>query len=139
MVFGVEDARLNRTSFIRTSFFVNLEGEKGYNDDHRDDITDFSPISIRGFQECDKILKFGWQSMQKKDSQWISNVTSVQAESNPVDDETDEDEDNESSKGPSNAGAFSSLETAMECCPTQENLRPCSEKMKMYNGTTKNK
>ncbi|GFX36050.1 uncharacterized protein TNCV_4215721 [Trichonephila clavipes] len=46
----------------------------------------------------------------------------------PVDDETDEDEDdnNESSKGPSNAGTFSALETAMEwyeqqleCCPTQ--------------------
>ncbi|GFU60613.1 uncharacterized protein TNCV_1730211 [Trichonephila clavipes] len=55
-------------------------------------------------------------------------VTSVQAESNPVDDETDEDEDNnfESSKGPSNAVSFSALETAMEwyeqqseCCPTQ--------------------
>ncbi|GFX96160.1 uncharacterized protein TNCV_2290491 [Trichonephila clavipes] len=55
-------------------------------------------------------------------------VTSVQAESDPVDDETDENEDNnnESSKGPSNAGAFSALETAMEwygqqsdCCPTQ--------------------
>ncbi|GFV25333.1 hypothetical protein TNCV_1146041 [Trichonephila clavipes] len=55
-------------------------------------------------------------------------VTSVQAESDPVDDETDEDEDNnnESSKRPSNAGAFSALGTAMEwygqqsdCCPTQ--------------------
>ncbi|GFW36473.1 uncharacterized protein TNCV_1344341 [Trichonephila clavipes] len=55
-------------------------------------------------------------------------VTSVQAESDPVDDETDEDKDNnnESSKGLSNAGAFSVLETAMEwyeqqseCCPTQ--------------------
>ncbi|GFS81285.1 uncharacterized protein TNCV_1224841 [Trichonephila clavipes] len=56
-------------------------------------------------------------------------VTSVQEESDPVDDETDEDEDNnnnESSKGPSNADAFSALETAMqwhakqsECCPTQ--------------------
>ncbi|GFT57226.1 hypothetical protein TNCV_1692321 [Trichonephila clavipes] len=43
-------------------------------------------------------------------------VTSVQAESDPVDNEMDEDEDNnnESSKGPSNAGAFSALETAME-------------------------
>ncbi|GFS55111.1 hypothetical protein TNCV_2441811 [Trichonephila clavipes] len=41
-------------------------------------------------------------------------VTSMQAESN--DHETDEDEDNnnESSKGPSNAGTFSALETAME-------------------------
>ncbi|GFU83839.1 uncharacterized protein TNCV_1695091 [Trichonephila clavipes] len=55
-------------------------------------------------------------------------VTSVQAESDHVDDEMDEDEDhnNESSKGPSNAGAFSALKTAMEwyeqqseCCPTQ--------------------
>ncbi|GFV65570.1 uncharacterized protein TNCV_778561 [Trichonephila clavipes] len=56
-------------------------------------------------------------------------VTSVQEESDPVDDETEEDEDNnsnENSKGPSNAVAFSALETAMEwyeqqseCCPTQ--------------------
>ncbi|GFX26023.1 hypothetical protein TNCV_2273641 [Trichonephila clavipes] len=44
-------------------------------------------------------------------------VTSEQEESDPVDDETDEDEDNnskESSKGPSNADAFSALETTME-------------------------
>ncbi|GFT55545.1 uncharacterized protein TNCV_3320591 [Trichonephila clavipes] len=57
------------------------------------------------------------------------NVTSVLEESDPVDDETGEDEDNNSngnSKGPSNADAFSALETAMEwyeesseCCPTQ--------------------
>ncbi|GFW40539.1 uncharacterized protein TNCV_4823781 [Trichonephila clavipes] len=56
-------------------------------------------------------------------------VTSVQEESDPVDDETDEDVDNnnnESSKGPLKADAFSALETAMEgyeqqseCCPTQ--------------------
>ncbi|GFX48551.1 uncharacterized protein TNCV_584491 [Trichonephila clavipes] len=55
-------------------------------------------------------------------------VTSVQAEFDPVGDETDEDEDrnSESSKGPSNACTFSALETAMEwyeqqseCCPTQ--------------------
>ncbi|GFT12894.1 uncharacterized protein TNCV_5095941 [Trichonephila clavipes] len=53
-------------------------------------------------------------------------VTSVQ-ESDPVDDKTDEDEDyNESSKDPSNAHAFSALETALEwyeqqseCCPIQ--------------------
>ncbi|GFS95325.1 hypothetical protein TNCV_2631291 [Trichonephila clavipes] len=43
-------------------------------------------------------------------------MTSVQAESDPVDDETDGDEDinNGSSKGSSNAGVFSLLETAME-------------------------
>ncbi|GFX80983.1 uncharacterized protein TNCV_1909761 [Trichonephila clavipes] len=55
-------------------------------------------------------------------------VTSVQAESEPVDDVTNEDEDNNnvSSKCPSNAGTFSALETAAEwyeqqseCCPTQ--------------------
>ncbi|GFW82788.1 uncharacterized protein TNCV_3493581 [Trichonephila clavipes] len=44
-------------------------------------------------------------------------LTYVQEESDPVDDETDENENknrNESSKGPSNADAFSALETAME-------------------------
>ncbi|GFS47904.1 hypothetical protein TNCV_3598781 [Trichonephila clavipes] len=54
-------------------------------------------------------------------------VTFVQEESDTVDDETDEDEDNsESSKGPSNVDMFSALEIAMEwfeqqseCCPTQ--------------------
>ncbi|GFW17897.1 uncharacterized protein TNCV_1134971 [Trichonephila clavipes] len=56
-------------------------------------------------------------------------VTSMQEEPDPVDDEADENEDNnnnESSKGPSNADAFSALETAMEwyeqqseCCPSQ--------------------
>ncbi|GFV59293.1 uncharacterized protein TNCV_2340341 [Trichonephila clavipes] len=70
-------------------------------------------------------------------------VTSVQEESDPVDDKTDKDENNknESSKGPSNADAFSALETAMdwceqqsECCPTQllllKRIRSCSEKNK---------
>ncbi|GFX90478.1 uncharacterized protein TNCV_2073561 [Trichonephila clavipes] len=56
-------------------------------------------------------------------------LTSVQAESDPVDDETDEDErnnNNKSGKDASNADAFSLLGTAMECyeqqsecCPTQ--------------------
>ncbi|GFU63276.1 hypothetical protein TNCV_4916051, partial [Trichonephila clavipes] len=47
-------------------------------------------------------------------------------ESDHVGDETDENEYNESSKGPSNTDAFSALETAMdryeqqsECFPTQ--------------------
>ncbi|GFU23489.1 hypothetical protein TNCV_4963741 [Trichonephila clavipes] len=42
----------------------------------------------------------------------------VVKESDPVDDENDEDEDNNnngSSKDPSNAEAFSALETAIEC------------------------
>ncbi|GFV35119.1 uncharacterized protein TNCV_1853361 [Trichonephila clavipes] len=67
-------------------------------------------------------------------------VTSVKEESDPVDDETDEGEDNnESCKGPSNADAFSALETAMqryerqsECFPTQslllKKIRDCSKK-----------
>ncbi|GFT00525.1 uncharacterized protein TNCV_140851 [Trichonephila clavipes] len=56
-------------------------------------------------------------------------VTFMQKESDPVNDKTVEDEgnnNNESIKGPSNADAFSALETAMEwneqrseCCPTQ--------------------
>ncbi|PRD26600.1 UNVERIFIED_CONTAM: Potassium voltage-gated channel subfamily KQT member 1 [Trichonephila clavipes] len=56
-------------------------------------------------------------------------VTSVQEESDPVDDEMDEDEDNynnENSKGPSNA----------DCCPTQllalkRVKSPCSKKTKI--------
>ncbi|GFT11884.1 hypothetical protein TNCV_1923921 [Trichonephila clavipes] len=41
-------------------------------------------------------------------------VTSVQEKFDHVDDETDEDEDNiENSKSPSNADAFSALETAL--------------------------
>ncbi|GFY21497.1 hypothetical protein TNCV_1166451 [Trichonephila clavipes] len=62
--------------------------------------------------------------------------------------ETDEDEENynESSKGPSNADSFAALETAMEwyelsysTTAAQENRRPCIEKTKMDNGTAKNK
>ncbi|GFT14805.1 uncharacterized protein TNCV_3482781 [Trichonephila clavipes] len=77
-------------------------------------------------------------------------VTSVQEVSDPVDDETYEDDDNnnnESSKGPSNADAFSALEIAMEwyeqqseCCPTQlllsresETLQPKSEGVQWWN------
>ncbi|GFV18216.1 uncharacterized protein TNCV_170191 [Trichonephila clavipes] len=72
-------------------------------------------------------------------------VTSVQKESDPVDDEMDEDEDinTESSKGPSNADAFSALETAMEwygqqseCYPTQQlllkRIRDLAAKKRMF-------
>ncbi|GFW40026.1 uncharacterized protein TNCV_5117091 [Trichonephila clavipes] len=43
-------------------------------------------------------------------------VTSIQAESDPVDEETDKDEDNnnESRKDPLNAGVISTLEIAMK-------------------------
>ncbi|GFW15969.1 uncharacterized protein TNCV_4432421 [Trichonephila clavipes] len=84
--------------------------------------------------------------MQKTGFQMLNDdeiVASVQEESNPVDDETDEDEgiNNESSKDPSNADTFSAVETAMEwyeqqseCCLTQllllKRIRSCSEKTK---------
>ncbi|GFX43021.1 uncharacterized protein TNCV_436371 [Trichonephila clavipes] len=63
--------------------------------------------------------KPGWHAMQKTEFQMLNDdeiVTSMQEEFDPVDDEMDEDEDknNENSKGPSNADAFSTLETAME-------------------------
>ncbi|GFW67101.1 sperm-associated antigen 1 [Trichonephila clavipes] len=77
-------------------------------------------------------------------------VTSEQAESNPVYDETDEDENNnnESSKGPSNADSFSALGTAMEwyeqqsgCCG-EEGIYPhlikfCEEKLKELDPNNK--
>ncbi|GFS49864.1 putative ankyrin repeat protein FPV244 [Trichonephila clavipes] len=62
----------------------------------------------------------------KRSAEEIQDATSKYCESDPIDDETDEDENNESSKDPSNADAFSALETAMEwykqqpkCFPTQ--------------------
>ncbi|GFV51355.1 hypothetical protein TNCV_4687181 [Trichonephila clavipes] len=108
------------------------EGEKDFNDDHREEIADFVQ-SIPGFQECDEVDVETWMTCDAEDCgfQMLNDdeiVTSVQEESDPVDDKMDEDEDNsnESSKGPSNADAFSALETAMEwykqqseCCPTQ--------------------
>ncbi|GFX63105.1 hypothetical protein TNCV_1859371 [Trichonephila clavipes] len=65
---------------------------------------------IKGFQECDA------EDCEFKILNVDEIATSVQEESDPVDEEIDEDEDNnkESSKGPSNADAFYALETAME-------------------------
>ncbi|GFX11584.1 uncharacterized protein TNCV_5141591 [Trichonephila clavipes] len=80
--------------------------------------------AFRGFQEYNEDIETrmacdaedcGFQMLNDNYS-----ATSVQEESDPVDDETDEEEDNnnnESSNGPSNADAFSALETAMECIP----------------------
>ncbi|GFX21627.1 uncharacterized protein TNCV_1400411 [Trichonephila clavipes] len=73
-----------------------------------------------GYQECDEKVEtwmacdaehWGFQMLNDDEI-----VTSVQEESDPVDDETDEDEDNhnESNKGPSHADAFSALDTAIE-------------------------
>ncbi|GFW97018.1 hypothetical protein TNCV_4802311 [Trichonephila clavipes] len=113
--------------------WIDLEAEKDFNDDHRREITDFVQ-SILGFQECDEEDVETWMACDTKvcGFQMLNDneiVTSVQEESDPVDNETDEDKDNnnnESSKGPSNADTFSALETAMEWyeqqserCPTQ--------------------
>ncbi|PRD31335.1 UNVERIFIED_CONTAM: hypothetical protein NCL1_23804 [Trichonephila clavipes] len=95
------------------------EGEKDFNDDQREEITDFVHF-IPGYQECDEKVEtwmacdaehWGFQMLNDDEI-----VTSVQEESDPVDDETDEDEDNhnESNKGPSHADAFSALDTAIE-------------------------
>ncbi|GFV83392.1 hypothetical protein TNCV_3055391 [Trichonephila clavipes] len=109
----------------------DLEGEKDFNDDHREEITIFVQ-SITRFQECDEDVE-NWRTCDAEDCGFqmlydgeIGN--SVLEGSNPVDDETDEDEgnhNNESSKGLSNADAFSALEAATEwyeqqydCCPT---------------------
>ncbi|GFV99010.1 uncharacterized protein TNCV_1509901 [Trichonephila clavipes] len=94
----------------------DLEGEKDSNDDHRGrEFTDCVQ-SIPGFQECDEEDVETWMACDAVDCgfQMLNDdeiVTSVQEEFDAVDDETDEDEDNnnESSKGPSNADAFSAL------------------------------
>ncbi|GFT23440.1 uncharacterized protein TNCV_2016961 [Trichonephila clavipes] len=135
---------------------ANLKGEKDFNDNHRKKLNDFVQ-SIPGFQECDEDDVETGMACDEEDCgfQMLNDdeiVTSVQEESNPVDDETDEDEDNsnESSKGSSNAMAFSALDSyggvrttirglSYSTTAAQENQRPCSEKTKMYNGTAKNK
>ncbi|GFV23902.1 uncharacterized protein TNCV_272651 [Trichonephila clavipes] len=71
--------------------------------------------SIPGFQECDEDVET-WTVSDAEDCgfQMLNDdeiVTSMQEDSDPIDDETDEDEDinYESSKGPSNADTFSAL------------------------------
>ncbi|GFU13464.1 uncharacterized protein TNCV_937731 [Trichonephila clavipes] len=91
------------------------------NDDYREEITDFVQ-TIPGFQECYEDDVETWMVCDAEDCgfQMLNDdeiVTSMQEESDPVEDETEEDEDNnsnESRKGPSNADAFSALETVME-------------------------
>ncbi|GFU28417.1 hypothetical protein TNCV_3579811 [Trichonephila clavipes] len=86
------------------------------------------------------ILTTGGKSSQKSEHVEESKgriVIFVQEESDPVDDEMYEDEDNnhnESRKGPSNADAFSALEAVMvwyeqqsECSSTQLQLPRESE------------
>ncbi|PRD34024.1 UNVERIFIED_CONTAM: Jerky-like protein [Trichonephila clavipes] len=73
----------------------DLEGEKNSNDDHWEEITDFVH-STPGFQECDEEDVDTRMAGDAKDCgfQMLNDdeiVTSVQEESYPVDDETDED------------------------------------------------
>ncbi|GFX97276.1 hypothetical protein TNCV_1076471 [Trichonephila clavipes] len=113
------------------NLWLDLEGTKDFNDDHGEEITDFVQ-SIPGFQECDEEGVETWMACDAEDCgfQMLNDdeiVTSVKEESDPVNDETDEDVDNnnESSKGASNVDAFSALKTAIEwyeqsqCCPTE--------------------
>ncbi|PRD36879.1 UNVERIFIED_CONTAM: Jrkl [Trichonephila clavipes] len=126
----------------------NLEGEKDFNDDHREsnrsqDFKNASDEDVETWMAFDA-EDYGFQMLNDHEI-----MTSVQEESDPVVDETEEDEDNnnESSKSPSNADAFSAFETAMTATirvlsstiAAQENQRPCSEKQKVYNDTAKNK
>ncbi|GFY00609.1 uncharacterized protein TNCV_2140041 [Trichonephila clavipes] len=82
----------------------DLEAEKYFNDNHREEIP--------GFQECNEDVET-WMACNAEDCgfQMLHD---------------DENNNSESSKGPSNADVFSELETAMEwyeqqseCCPTQ--------------------
>ncbi|GFX74957.1 uncharacterized protein TNCV_1845291 [Trichonephila clavipes] len=90
-------------------------------------LPNFKTVRLIGFQECDEedvetcitcdAEECGFRMLNDEEI-----VISVQKESDPIDD----DNNNESSKGLSNADAFSALETAMEwyeqqseCCPTQ--------------------
>ncbi|GFU07567.1 uncharacterized protein TNCV_2225421 [Trichonephila clavipes] len=85
-------------------FQHNNKAKKDFDDDHREEITDFVQ-SISGFQEYDEDVE-SWMACDAEDRGFhMLNddeiVTSVREESNPVDDETDEDEDNNvSCKGP---------------------------------------
>ncbi|GFV32962.1 uncharacterized protein TNCV_1746041 [Trichonephila clavipes] len=117
-------------------------------------ITDFIQ-SNPGFQECDDEGVETWMTCDAEDCgfQMLNDdeiETSVK-ESDPVYKETAEYEDNniESSKGPSNADAFFALEIAMEWyeqqpeSPSTQLLllkrirKPCREKTKVYNATAK--
>ncbi|GFW55271.1 hypothetical protein TNCV_116571 [Trichonephila clavipes] len=77
---------------------------------------------LEGFQECDEEDVEIWMACDAEPCgfQMRQNdefVTYVQEESDSVDDEAEDNTTNKISKDPSNADAFSSLETAMEWCP----------------------
>ncbi|GFT38277.1 hypothetical protein TNCV_2585081, partial [Trichonephila clavipes] len=88
----------NFSFVIWNKLWPDLDGEKDLNDDHREEIT-FFVQSIPGFQECDEEYVETWMAYDAEDRgfQMLNGeevVTFVQEESEPVDDATDEDEDN---------------------------------------------
>ncbi|GFW85656.1 uncharacterized protein TNCV_853061 [Trichonephila clavipes] len=101
---GVNWKALPRKSVTskRESTAPDLEGEKDFNEDHREEIIDFVQ-SIPGFQECDEDAET-WIACDAEDCgfQMLNDdeiVTYVREEFDSVDDEMEEDEDNnESSK-----------------------------------------
>ncbi|GFW15014.1 uncharacterized protein TNCV_983061 [Trichonephila clavipes] len=74
-------------------------------------------------------------------------VTSVQAESDPVDAETDDVKDQYEGSNKcwrvfcvtGSYGVVQTIKRMLSTTAAQENQRPCSGKTKVYNGTVKNK
>ncbi|GFX96159.1 hypothetical protein TNCV_2290481 [Trichonephila clavipes] len=58
---SLSERQLSGTSNIRTRFslstFVNLEGEKDYNDDHTDEVTDFVQSIPGDFKSSDEDIE----------------------------------------------------------------------------------
>ncbi|GFS89147.1 uncharacterized protein TNCV_1258961 [Trichonephila clavipes] len=120
---SIVGTRLERQSLENAwnKLWPDLEGKKDFNDDHREEITDFVQ-SIPRLQECNEEDVEAWMACDAEDCgfQMLNDDEigiSAQENSDSVDDETDEDEENnnnERSKGASNADAFSALEKAMD-------------------------
>ncbi|GFX16240.1 uncharacterized protein TNCV_4704941 [Trichonephila clavipes] len=106
------------------------KAKKDFSDDRMEEITDFVQ-STPGFQECVEEDVETWMACDAEDCRFQTMLnddeiaTSKHEESDPVNDVTDENEDNnnnESSKGPSNAGRVFCVEwyeQKSERCPTQ--------------------
>ncbi|PRD25836.1 UNVERIFIED_CONTAM: hypothetical protein NCL1_39752 [Trichonephila clavipes] len=90
------------------------EKTQDFNDDHMEVLTHFVQ-SIPGFQERDSEDIETWMACDVEHCGFkmlndVEIIAYVLEESDPIDDKIDEDE--ERSKGPSNADAFSELEKA---------------------------
>ncbi|GFU87228.1 uncharacterized protein TNCV_738051 [Trichonephila clavipes] len=118
------------------AFFVNLEGEKDFSDDHREEITEFVQ-SIPGFQECDEDAEdCGFQMLNHDEI-----ATSVQEISHLVDDETHEAEDNndnKSNKGPSNAESNNQSAVLVNYCCSWKIRAHAAQKLRYTTVQRKN-